>query len=125
MRMRLSGIASLIVTLTSGLSASQLLAQPAPVRVAIVGLEHGHVTGFLNQFPKQTDAQLVGIVDADKALRDKYAKQFHLDPRLFYPSLDDLCAHQQPQALLVYTSIGQHRRIIEAAANHNVAVMVE
>ncbi len=29
------------------------------------------------------------------------------------------------QALLVYTSIAQHRRVIEAAAAHNVAVMVE
>jgi predicted dehydrogenase len=99
--------------------------QIPPVRVAIVGLEHGHVTGFLQQFPKQNDTQLVGIVDADSALRAKYQQQFHLDPSLFYPSLDDLFAHQQPQALLVYTSIAQHRRVIEAAAAHNIAVMVE
>ncbi len=102
-----------------------LLAQPAPVRVAIVGLEHGHVTGFLQQFPKQTDTQLVGIVDADPALRSKYEEQFHLDHALFYASIDELFAHQQPQALLVYTSIAQHRRVIEVAAAHNVAVMVE
>ena len=36
-----------------------------PLRVAIVGLEHGHVSGFLKQFPKQNEVQLVGIVDAD------------------------------------------------------------
>ena len=90
-----------------------------------MGLEHGHVTGFLQQFPKQTDTQLVGIVDADPALRAKYEQQFHLDHSLFYASLDELFAHQQPQALLVYTSIAQHRRVIEAAAAHNVAVMVE
>jgi len=100
-------------------------AQPAPIRVAIVGLEHGHVSGFLEQFPKQNDAQLVGIVDADSALASKYEQQFHLDHSLFYLSLDDLFAHQQPQALLVYTPIGQHRRVIEAAAAHNVTVMVE
>lgn len=102
-----------------------ICAQPAPIRVAIVGLEHGHVVGFLEQFPKQHDAQLVGIVDANAALRSKYAEQFHLDPKLFYASMDDLFAHQQPQALLVYTSIAQHRRVIEEAATHNVAVMVE
>ncbi len=100
-------------------------AQPAPIRVAIVGLEHGHVVGFLEQFPKQHDAELVGIVDANAALRSKYAEQFHLDPKLFYASMDDLFAHQQPQALLVYTSIAQHRRVIEEAATHNVAVMIE
>ncbi|MGB9032533.1 MAG: Gfo/Idh/MocA family oxidoreductase [Acidobacteriaceae bacterium] len=96
-----------------------------PVRVAIVGLEHGHVVGFLQQFPKQQDTELVGIVDADAALRSKYEEQFHLDPKLFYATLDDLLAHQQPQALLVYTSIGEHRRVIEAAATHNLDVMVE
>jgi glucose-fructose oxidoreductase len=106
-------------------SSQSLPAQLAPVRVAIVGLEHGHVTGFLHAFPDQTDARLVGIVDADPALCAKYEQQFHLDHGLFYASIDDLFAHQQPQALLVYTSIGEHRRVIEAAAAHNVTVMVE
>jgi predicted dehydrogenase len=104
---------------------SPAVAQQPPVRVAIVGLEHGHVTGFLHAFPLQHDAQLIGIVDADPALRAKYRQQFHLAPSLFYTTLDELFAHQHPQALLVYTSIGEHRRIIEAAAAHGVDVMVE
>jgi len=101
------------------------VAQQQPVRVAIVGLEHGHVVGFLQQFPKQRETELVGIVDADAALRAKYEQQFHLEPHLFFPNLDELFAHEHPQALLVYTSIGQHRRVIEAAAVHGVDVMVE
>jgi glucose-fructose oxidoreductase len=112
------------------LHCTQAFAQPqpqsnAPVRVAIVGLEHGHVTGFLNAFPKQQDAQLVGIVDADPTLVAKYEQQFHLDPSLFYTTIDDLLAHQHPQALLVYTSVGDHRRVIEAAAAHGLDAMVE
>jgi glucose-fructose oxidoreductase len=106
-------------------SISPAVSQEQPVRVAIVGLEHGHVTGFLHAFPQQHEARLIGIVDADPALRAKYEKQFHLDASLFYPTLEDLFAHQHPQALLVYTSIGEHRRIIEAAAAHSVDVMVE
>jgi glucose-fructose oxidoreductase len=105
--------------------SSHLTAQQAPVRVAIVGLEHGHVTGFLHAFPRQQDAQLVGIVDPDAALRAKYEEHFHLDHTLFYPTLDALLAQQHPQALLVYTSIGAHRRIIEEAAAHHLDVMVE
>ena len=96
-----------------------------PVRVAIVGLEHGHVAGFLNAFPKQQDAQLVGIVDADQALCAKYEQQYHLSPSMFYATLDDLLAHQHPQALLVYTAVGEHRRVIEAGAAHGLDVMVE
>lgn len=106
-------------------SSPVILAQSAPIRVAIIGLEHGHVAGFLPQFEKQHDAELVGIVDADPALRTKYAEKFHLDPKLFYTTMNDLFAHAQPQALLVYTSVGQHRRVIEEAAAHNVTVMVE
>jgi glucose-fructose oxidoreductase len=96
-----------------------------PVRVAIVGLEHGHVAGFLNAFPKQSDTQLVGIVDADTALTARYAQQYHLDPGMFYKTVDDLLAHQHPQALLGYTAVGEHRRVIEAGAAHGLDVMVE
>src|ERR1700744_2973331 len=111
----------------AALTVSQpaLHAQQAPVRVAIVGLEHGHVGGFLHAFPHQTETQLVGIVDAHADLRDRYEAQFHLDHSLFYPTLDALLAQPHPQALLVYTSIGEHRRIIEYAAAHHLDVMVE
>jgi glucose-fructose oxidoreductase len=100
-------------------------AQQQPVRVAIVGLEHGHVAGFLKQFPTQQEVQLVGIVDADTELSHRYAQQFHLDPSLFYAQLDAMIAARHPQALLVYTSVGKHREVIEAAAQHGLSVMVE
>ena len=118
-------IAALVWAFCGTQIVAQPVAEPAPVRVAIVGLEHGHVVGFLQQFPRQHDPELVGIVDADPALCAKYEQQFHLDHSLFYPTLEDLFAHQHPQALLVYTSIGQHRRVIEAAAAHGIDAMVE
>src|ERR1700722_7037086 len=61
-----------------GAALAQDQANKQPFRVAIVGLEHGHVGGFLKQFPKQTEVQLVGIVDADTGLSHRYAQQFHL-----------------------------------------------
>jgi predicted dehydrogenase len=112
---------ALFATAVAFASAQQL----PPVRVAIVGLEHGHVVGFLHEFPRQHDAQLVGIVDSDPALCARYQREFHLDPSLFYNSIDELFAHQHPQALLVYTNIAEHRRVIEAAAAHGVDAMVE
>lgn len=104
---------------------SAVFAQDAPVRVVIVGLEHGHVGGFLQAFPKQHDVELVGIVDADAALRARYEQQFHLDHSLFYAKLDDAIAARHPQAVLVYTSVGEHQRVIEEAAAHGLDVMVE
>jgi glucose-fructose oxidoreductase len=96
-----------------------------PVRVVIVGLEHGHVDGFLQAFPRQKDAMLVGIVDPDAALRDKAEKNFHLDHSLFFSNLDEAIAATHPQALLGYTSVEGHRKVIEAAAAHGLDVMVE
>jgi glucose-fructose oxidoreductase len=96
-----------------------------PLRVAIVGLEHGHIGGFLKQFPHQKEIELVGIVDADTALAHRYQQQYQLDPHLFYTGLDAMVAARHPQALLVYTSIGKHREVIEQAAQHGLSVMVE
>jgi glucose-fructose oxidoreductase len=96
-----------------------------PVRVVIDGLEHGHVDGFLHAFPRQHEAQLVAVVDPDSALRAKAEKDFHLDHSLFYATLDEAIAATHPQAVLVYTSVGGHRKAIEDAAAHNLDVMVE
>ena len=100
-------------------------AQAQPLRVAIVGLEHGHIGGFLKQFPNQREVELVGIVDADQSLCRRYAQQYHLDPSLFYAQMQPMIGARHPQALLVYTSIGKHRQVIEAAAQNGLSVMVE
>jgi len=107
------------------LSTASFAQSSAPIPVAIVGLEHGHIAGFLPQFPKQHEFELVGIVEADKALATRYQNQFHLDPSLFYSTMDAMVAAKHPKALLVYTPVGEHRRVIEQAAQYGLSVMVE
>lgn len=97
----------------------------ARLKVAIVGLEHGHVEGFLAQLPKHSDVQLVGIADADTALWQKYGKKYSLPDSLFYKSEANMIERVRPQAVLVYTSIAEHRHAIEIAAQYGVSVMVE
>ncbi len=96
-----------------------------PVRVAIVGLVHGHVLGFLGALPGNKDAQLVAIVEPDTALAKRYADRFHLASDLFYTDLEQMLTKQHPDAVLVYTTILDHRKVIEAAANHGASSMVE
>ena len=98
---------------------------PQPLRVAIVGLEHGHVEGFLAQLPRHTDVQLVGIADADPSLFAKYQKKYSLPETLFFKSTANMIETRHPQAVLVYTSIAEHRHAIETAAQYGVSVMVE
>ncbi len=96
-----------------------------PVRVAVVGLVHGHVQGFLHNLPSHPNVQLVGISDPDAALRQKYAAQFHLSDSLFFPTEEAMLAATHPQAILVYTSVAGHRAAIEQAAPLHIAAMVE
>ena len=99
--------------------------QSAPLRVAIVGLEHGHVEGFLHALPQHHNVELVGIADADPALVAKYGQKYSLPANLFYKSEANMIERAHPQAVLVYTSIGEHRHAIGIAAQYGVSVMVE
>jgi predicted dehydrogenase len=96
-----------------------------PIRVAVVGLVHGHVAGFLPALKNHPEIQLVGIEEPDTGLADKYKNQFHLDPKLCFTSIDAMIQQTHPQALLVYTAISDHRKVIEIAAAHGISVMVE
>ncbi|MBV8705805.1 MAG: hypothetical protein JO028_01360, partial [Acidobacteriaceae bacterium] len=72
-----------VVALTFFALCGGLRAQTSagPLRVGIVGLAHGHVAGFLNGgalvpaggLLHRSDVQLVGVVERDRQLFDKYA----------------------------------------------------
>ena len=109
------------LALTNGTAQS---AAP-PIRVAIIGLVHGHVQGWFDQLSQHPEVQLVGVAEPDAALRQQYASRYHLAPELFFPDEAQLLAHTHPQAVLVYTSIAAHRAAIEMAAQHGIASMVE
>ncbi|HUZ97269.1 MAG TPA: Gfo/Idh/MocA family oxidoreductase [Edaphobacter sp.] len=98
---------------------------PQHIRVAVVGLNHDHIMGFLHELPSHPDVDLVGISEPDAALRQKYATRFHLTENLFYSSEAAMLAKTHPQAILVYTAIAGHRAAIEQAARLHIAAMVE
>jgi predicted dehydrogenase len=120
---RLLLAASLLV---AGFSSADAQAQAAaPVRVAIVGLVHGHVQGFLHNLAAHPEIALVGISEPDPALRQKYIAKTHLSGDLFFATEAEMLKKTQPQAILVYTSIAGHRAAIEEAAPLHIAAMVE
>jgi predicted dehydrogenase len=121
-RLRTAFVPALLLAV-SNLCPSQQ--QPTPLRVAIIGLEHGHVEGFLSALSQHKDVVLVGVADPDPALAAKYAKKFALPESLFFKDAAEMIALRTPQAVLVYTPIGEHRHAIEIAAQYGVSVMVE
>jgi predicted dehydrogenase len=120
---RLLVAASLLVAGFSSVNAQAQTA--APVRVAIVGLVHGHVQGFLHNLASHPEIALVGISDPDPALRQKYITKTHLSGDLFFATEAEMLKKTHPQAILVYTSIAGHRAAIEEAAPLHIAAMVE
>lgn len=105
--------------------APALAAQPRkPLRVGVVGLVHDHVHWILGR-PARGDIEIVGIVEPDAAVARRYVEQYGLDPALVYPALEAMLDAAQPEAVTVFTSIADHRRLAEAAAARGVHVMVE
>jgi predicted dehydrogenase len=96
-----------------------------PIRVAVVGLVHGHIQGFLHNLPAHPEITLVGISEPDAALRQLYIDRTHLPASLFFPTEAAMLQSTHPQAILVYTSTAGHRAAIEQAAPLHIAVMVE
>jgi glucose-fructose oxidoreductase len=117
---------ALVLFAATSLSA-QMAVVPGPLRVAIVGLEHGHVDGFLNALRQNyfNEVQLVAVSDPDSALLAKYQKKFGWPDYLLFHSEAEMIEKIKPQAILVYTPVGGHRPAIEIAAQHGVSVMVE
>ena len=119
--------AFLIALLAVTSLSAQLAVVPGPVRVAVVGLEHGHVDGFLEALRQNyfNEVQLVAVSDPDSALLAKYQKKFGWPDYLIFHSEAEMIDKIKPQAILVYTPVGGHRAAIEIAAQRGVSVMVE
>ncbi len=111
--------------LAAAVSSLPAFSQAAPIRVVIAGLVHGHAQGLMQALPKDKSIELVGIAEPDTALAAKYEAQFHLDHRLFYTDTEAMLTAVHPAAVLVYTDIADHRKVIELAAKHGVNAMVE
>ena len=95
------------------------------LRLGLVGLNHGHVTGFLNKFSGRYDAAIVGVADPDAALGKKYSEKYKLDPQLFHTSLEEMLDRTKPQVVVVFTNTFDHLRVVEACATRGIHVMME
>jgi predicted dehydrogenase len=96
-----------------------------PVRLAILGLVHDHALGFIPMTRGRPEVQLVGIVEPDQEVAAFYAKRFNLDNSLFYTSLDALRARTNVDAVAVFTTTLDHRRVVEMCAPLHIDVMME
>jgi predicted dehydrogenase len=95
------------------------------VRLAIAGLVHGHVRGFLRSLSGRTDVELVGIAEPDATLRAAVLEQYSLPASAGFADVEEMLERTRPEAVAAFTSTLDHPQVVEAAAARHVAVMME
>jgi len=101
------------------------LAGAQPLRLAIAGLTHGHVSGFLSGARHRTDLQIVGVFDPDSALLAGYAKTYGLASGILYTDLAKMLDAVKPEAVAAFTDTYSHAGVVEACAARHIHVMME
>ena len=97
-----------------------------PVRIAVAGLVHGHVEGFLLQ-PARTrkDIEIVGMFEPDTALATALAKKYALPQSILFTNLETMLDRVKPDAIATFTNTFDHPMVVEAAALRHLPVMME
>lgn len=114
-----------MLTLFALLPLSDIPAQrDAPLRVAVIGLTHSHVHWILGR-PDRGDIQIVGIVEPNRELAERFAKQHGYSMDLVFDSSEKLLAQVKPEAVTAFGSIYEHLEVVETFAPLGIHVMVE
>lgn len=114
-----------LLLLTTIFSESQAqTSTKKPIRLAIVGMTHGHIAFILGRKSK-TDFQLVGIYEPNTELAQTLAKKYGFDPKLIYNNLENMLDKVKPEAAVAFGSIFEHMAAVEACAPRGIHVMVE
>src|SRR5579864_6309141 len=96
-----------------------------PLRLAIAGLVHGHVDGFLRAATQRKDVEIAGIFDPDTALQRQYARRYSLGDAIFFSDLGAMLDRVKPEAVASFTGTFDHAMVVEACARRHIHVMME
>ena len=100
------------------------LAQSEPLRVGIVGLTHTHVHWILGR-EDRGDIQIVGIVEPNLDLAERYAKQHGFSERIVFNTIEEMISATHPEAVTAFGTIYEHLQVVEVCAPLGIHVMVE
>ncbi|MGV6831397.1 MAG: Gfo/Idh/MocA family protein [bacterium] len=95
-----------------------------PLKVGVIGLTHTHVHWIFGSEPRG-DIEIVGIVEPNRALAERYAKQHNFSMSKVYATMEELFENTKPEAVTAFGSIYEHLAVVEAAAPLGIHVMVE
>ena len=95
-----------------------------PIRLAVAGMTHGHISFILGR-PDKGDFQLVGVFETNRELAQKLSVRYKFPADLIYPDLAQMLDAVKPKAVVAFGSIYDHLAVVEACAPRGIHVMVE
>lgn len=101
-----------------------LKAQNEPVKIGIIGLTHTHVHWVFDS-EKKGDFKIVGIVETNKELAERYAKQHGFSMNMVYNTMEEMINETHPVGVTAFGTIYEHLEVVEKAAPLGIHVMVE
>ena len=96
-----------------------------PVRLALVGMDHGHVGWFFRDAEGRSDIEVVGYYEPEDTLLAYHSRRHNIPEELQFTDLDELFEKARPEAISVFSNTFAHAEIVEKAAPHGIHVMVE
>ncbi|MGB4415514.1 MAG: Gfo/Idh/MocA family oxidoreductase [Paludibacter sp.] len=103
---------------------SQTPVSTKPIRLAVAGMTHGHISFILGRKDKG-DFVLTGVYEPNRELALQLSKRYGFDPQLIYSELDKMLDKVKPEAVVAFGSVYEHLAVVEACAPRGIHVMVE
>lgn len=95
-----------------------------PLHVGVIGLTHAHVHWILGR-DKIGDIEIVGIVEPNRALAQRFSKQHGFSMDIVFESMQAMITVVQPQAVTAFNDIYGHLEVVQFCAPRGIHVMVE
>ena len=93
------------------------------LKVGVIGLTHTHVHWLLGS--DRSDVEIVGIVEPNKELAKRYAKQHGYSMDIVFDTMDEMIKKTKPEAVTAFGTIYEHLQVVEKCAPLGIHVMVE
>lgn len=110
--------------MTLAMSSTLSWTQSDQFRIGVIGLTHTHVHWIFNS-EKVEDFEIVGIVEPNKELAQRYADQYGFDMGKVYDDLNSFLNQVKPDAVTAFGTIYDHLAIVQNCAPLGIHVMVE
>jgi len=101
-----------------------IIAQKNPIKIGVIGLSHSHVHWIFDS-EKSGDIKIVGIVETNKNLAQRYAKRHGYSMNIVFDTMEEMIDTSHPTAVSAFGTIYEHLEVVEKAAPLGIHVMVE